>query len=76
MPQKIIDATAYMALQHINSALDATLDRGGDVRRQRVGSLEIEYMDSAKSGVYRPYARRIVHGLYKHAPGAVALKRA
>ena len=75
VPQRVIDATAYMALQHISNALDVSLDRGGDVRRQRVDVVEIEYMDHAKATRYIPWVRKILHGLVKSAPGTVTLKR-
>jgi len=76
VPQKVKDATAYLGLQHLASALDATFARGGDVKRERVDVVEVEYMDRARATTWIPYARRILTGLFTGAPGAVTLQRA
>jgi len=76
VPQKVQDACAYLALQHINSALDATFARGDDIKRQKVGPLEIEYADFARPGTWIPYAKNIVGDLIHNVAGRVILSRA
>ena len=76
VPQKVIDATAWMALQHIGTPLDQSYARGGDIKRQKVGPLEVEFMDTARPGTWRPYVRRILNGLFTNVAGSVELVRA
>lgn len=75
VPQKVQDACSYLALQHLSTALDSTYARGDDIRRQKVGSLEIEYSPYARPGTWMPYAKQIVADLIKNVGGQVTLTR-
>ncbi len=62
IPQRLKDATAEMAKNHIDSALDATQARGGDVKREKVDVIEIEYMDWASPGTDYSYVKKLLWG--------------
>lgn len=76
VPTRVQDCCAYLALQHINSALDQTYSRGGAIKRQKVGTLEIEYMSGAPTGTTTPYATQIVWPLINNRIGMVTIQRA
>ena len=76
VPQKVQDCCSYLALQHILSALNATFDRGGEIVRQKVDMLEVQYGSGAIPGVARPYAKQIVSELITNSSGQVNLVRA
>lgn len=77
VPQRVQDCCCYMALQHLSTALDAALARGGEIAREKVGPLEVEYAGSATPGTSFPYSRQIVATLLVSAGTAqVSLSRA
>lgn len=71
-PQKIKDATCELALQALSERLEPVQDRGGDIKRERVGDLEVEYMDGARSTKSFGFARKLLRGYYR---GGNRLKR-
>lgn len=76
VPQKVKDATAQAALQALDGSLLATQERGGMVKREKVGELEVEYMDNAPGGTSYPMLDRILWGLYWQKGGNTKLRRA
>lgn len=76
VPQRVEDACSYLALVHLSSALDATQARGGDIKREKVGAVEVEYMDRAVPGTALPFVRQIVGGLAQSSASTVNLFRA
>ncbi len=70
VPQKVKDATCELALEALDKPLSPSLARGGDVKRQKVASLEIEYFERAGSERTFPVVRQILKGLYKDSPTA------
>jgi len=69
VPQRVKDATAEMALAHIGAALNASLARGGAVRREQVGPVAVEYMESANPETDFPYVRRLLAPLLNNFGG-------
>ncbi len=65
IPQRIKDAQCELAVQHIGSPINAALDRGGDVRRERAGPVEVEYSEGAAAEQVKPLIERILLGLGK-----------
>lgn len=70
VPRKIKDATCELALEGLDKPLSPSLARGGDIKRQKVSSLEIEYFERASSERTFPIVRQILKGLYKDSPTA------
>lgn len=62
IPVNLKDATAEMAKNHIDAAVNASLARGGDVKREKVDVIEVEYMDAANSQTVYPYIQRMLIG--------------
>ena len=63
VPRRIKEAVCEIALAHLGSALNATLERGGAVKREQVGPITTEYMDWAPSEAVMPFVERLVKGL-------------
>lgn len=62
IPQCIKDATAELAREWVlNGALVPNLDRGGDIKRVKAGSVEVEYMDKAMGGKSFAYISRLLN---------------
>ncbi len=70
LPQRIKDASAELALEALSKSLTPSLARGGDVKRQKVASLEIEYFSGAVTHRTFPIVRQILTGLFKDSPTA------
>lgn len=49
VPQPIKDATAELALKHLEEGLNSTKQEGREIRRERAGSSEIEYFAGSGS---------------------------
>lgn len=75
VPDKVKDATAEMALIALDGALLAPRERGGMVKREAVGSLQVEYMNAASSGTTYPKIDRMLTGLYWRKGGSRKLRR-
>jgi len=63
VPTCIQHATCELALLHASSALNAHYERGGAIRRERVGPLETEYAPGASVEPALPVLDHIVGGL-------------
>lgn len=50
LPQEIIDATCELAGRAVSARLADDHDRGGAIKRERVGPIEVEYFDGAMAG--------------------------
>lgn len=70
VPRKVKNAACELALEALDKPLSPSLARGGDVKRQKVASLEIEYFDRASSQRTFPVVRQILAGLFKDSPTA------
>lgn len=76
IPGKVEDAAAELALASLSSPLLEPRDRGGAVRRERLGSLEVEYMDRAVGRKTYPLVDRLLRGLTRGSGNAPRLVRA
>jgi hypothetical protein len=76
VPQKVKDATAELAIYALDGRLMSSRDRGGMIKREQVGNLEVEYMDNAPGGTSFPYIDRLLTGLYWQKSGRTKLRRA
>lgn len=68
IPAAVEDTTARLAADLVTEMPDDAKDRGGAIKREKVGELEVEYMDGARSGKSYPYLRRMLNHLLR--PGA------
>jgi len=75
VPQKVKDATAELALLALDGFLLESKDRGGMVKSEAVGSLQVTYMDNAPGNKSYPFIDRILVGLYNHKGGSRKLNR-
>lgn len=75
VPARIKDATCELALSHLTSALNATVSRGGAVRREKVGPLEVEYEPGAQTDASVLIVGRLVRGLGVRRGGTVEVFR-
>lgn len=60
VPQKVKDAACEAALLHLSNPLNATFARGGEVVRERLGSLEVQYRAGAPAEVQAPHIDRLL----------------
>jgi hypothetical protein len=49
VPQEVVDSTAILALETIEGDLLASQSRGGDIKRVKAGSAEVEWFQNASS---------------------------
>lgn len=62
VPQCVKDATAELAREWVtNGAFVPNLDRGGDIKKVKAGSVEVEYMDKAMGGKSFAYVSRLLN---------------
>ncbi len=73
VPRRIKEAVGEVALAHLGSALNATLARGGAVKREQVGPLAVEYMDWAPDENTLPFVDRLVKGLLASGSASVVM---
>jgi len=62
VPARVEDATCEVALAHAGTALNATQARGGQVVREKVGSIEVEYQPGAPAEESLPHVVRMLRG--------------
>lgn len=74
IPPQIKAATAELALQALSSRLAPVADRGGLIKREKVDSLEVEYMDFAPAGKTYSFVGLILKPLLANG-GGNTLKR-
>lgn len=75
VPPFLKNATIRLALDLLNDFPETVQDRGGMVKREQVGSLEVEYMDGAPSGRSYPYLDTILAPLLSSRGGVRYLTR-
>ena len=76
VPDLVREACCLLALYHLSSPLDASLSRGGQIRRQKVGSVEVEYDNYAPGASSYSFVDWLVRGLVASSAAAVILERA
>lgn len=72
MPQELLDATAEMALAHIQESL---VEPGNNIYRERVGSAEVVYNGAGGSKKSYHFVSRMLHRLGRPSTSQVTLKR-
>ncbi len=65
IPQEVKDATAVLALPALTADLNPTLERGGDIKRVKAGSVEVEYGINAPVTVIYKQADDLLRPLLK-----------
>lgn len=61
VPNKLKEAVCELALVHATEEkINATFDRGGEVKSEQIGPIEIVYKDSAPAGVTYPFLEQIL----------------
>lgn len=63
IPAQIKNAECELALFHVNNALNASYERGGDIKKEQVGPIVTEYFDGAPAEATFPVLIRIIRGL-------------
>jgi len=63
IPQRVADATVELAGLAISGRLVPASDRGGEIKRAKVGPLEVEYSDQAPVTRSFRFVRQILKGL-------------
>ena len=76
IPQKVEQATAELALQALGEPLAPAQSRAGRTRREKVGSLEVEYLAGAPGGRSYPFVTLLLKGLIRGDGNAPRLVRA
>ena len=74
VPVKIKQACCELALLHQTGALNSTFDRGGSVKREKVGSVEVEYFDGAPAGKTYPFIDNLVAEYQSSGGGAYTIE--
>ncbi len=55
LPARLVQATCEAALEHLSTALNEILARGGGIASETVGPISVEYFQSANPGRTFPY---------------------
>ncbi len=76
IPRKVAEATAELALQALGEPLAPAQARAGRTRREKVGSLEVEYLAGAPGGRSYPFVTLLLKGLIRGDGSAPRLVRA
>lgn len=75
IPRQLKNATCELALAHNTDSLATTFDRGGRVKREKVGPLEVEYESGAPAGATYPLVDSLLGSITSTGPGVVQLIR-
>lgn len=75
VPARIEAATAELALLHLGTALNSTFARGGQVTREKIGPIDVQYADGAPVEKTFPHVARILEGLLAAGPSNVVVTR-
>jgi len=78
IPAKLKEAVCELALVHFSEQkLNQTFDRGGAIKSEKVGSLQVEYFDGAAAGLTYPFLDNLLSSLIMtgSAGGVVQLVR-
>jgi len=77
IPRLLKQAVVEAALEHLTSALNVGLDRGGRLKRERVeGAVEREFMDSAPGERTRYYIAALLAPFLAASPASLRLVKA
>ena len=71
VPERIERATCEVALAHANTALNTVQERGGAVRKEGVGPLQVEYFDWASAEPAMPHIGRLLRGYGRSRSSAI-----
>lgn len=63
IPPQVKNATAELARESLSAALITSKDRGGMVKREKVDTIEVEYMDGAPSSKSFPHVTMLLKPL-------------
>lgn len=75
IPPFLAHATARLALDLLTDFPETVQERGGKVKSEQVGDIQVEYMDAAPSGRTYPYLTTMLAPLLANQGGARKLKR-
>lgn len=75
VPQKLKDAQAELALNALSDNLRPVQDRGGNIKREKVDVIEIEYSDFAPSQKTFDFVNLLLRGLTKGGKNQIRLDR-
>lgn len=75
VPLKVKHATCELALIATSRSLSPPLVHGGEVKRQKVSSLEVEYFERAKKSTTYPLIEQILNGYYQNHQQSIELVR-
>ncbi len=71
LPQELVWATCELAARAVSALLAEDLDRGGDVKREKVGPLEVEYFEGAQAQKSYGMVMDMLHSILNgNQPGA------
>lgn len=68
IPEKLKRACAELALEALSERLSPNLDRGGAIRREKVGELEVEYFNWAPSRKTYSFVRQMLRDIVTGTP--------
>lgn len=76
VPEPVVSACCEMALVSLESGrLNAALDRGGEIKREKIGPLETEYMDGAPGETSYPVIDALLSAITSRRTGEIQLRR-
>lgn len=76
IPRLLKDATCEAALEHLKSSLIEGKERGGKVKRTKLGPIEKEFMDGAPGERSRPFVSQLVAPFVAYSASGLRLVRA
>lgn len=76
IPRRVEHATAELALIALAGALAPPAERGGEIAREKVGPIEVEYAPGAPPGRTYPFADLLLGPLLKPAGRTAKVQRA
>jgi len=75
VPEEVKRAQAELALRALTAPLLPDQARGGAIKRQQIGPLEVEYFEGAASGTVRPMIDGLLAPFFGSAVGTIPLER-
>lgn len=72
IPDRVKDATCELALQALTADLVPVQERGGMVKREKVGPIEVEYQNGAPAGKVYDYVSAMLRGYGSYRGGVLA----
>jgi len=68
IPERVKFATCELAYEALTKSLSPALPRGGEIKRRKVSSLEVEYFSNSSPDKVFPIANQLLKGFYKNSP--------